>query len=426
MCLALGEGGMDCRVPVGDEPLNTKVASPQVREAALITILATMGCYTSVLWVFRDELQRYLHVNDQGYGLLISVGLVSSALSGVAAGVLIERRGIERVLRVSFGGLAIGMFAVAASTTWGTMVLAVALVSAFLGSTSLAVQAYLVDCFPDNRRRAISINLTVVAAGAVLLPLFAELLLKLPKMAPGVTFSGVLHVPFAVVGVLMLFGTRLRLRERVERVAEVADPAAANARGARMRPGVLLLLVLLAAHGGADNSLAVWSARVLGSASFPVQSVPPGVILSAQALAYLLSRSMLALLPERFDDRPLMIIPALLGGSLCIAGLLSRSQLVLGIALVAGAFLWSFEFPVFAARIAHATGSAFGKMQAAGLLGAGMLGFALANVMGLLGSRLGDEKLWLILLLPAAVFLATGVLGAVWVVRYGRAADTAL
>ena len=54
----------------------------------------------------------------------------------------------------------------------------------------------------------------------------------------------------------------------------------------------------------------------------------------------------------------------------------------------------------------------------------GILSFAMTGLMGWIGSVLGEERLWSIVLLPSLGFPLVGLGGLVWLARFGRQASS--
>ena len=160
--------------------------------------------------------------------------------------------------------------------------------------------------------------------------------------------------------------------------------------------------------------------RVLGSSSYAERPFLPGVVVAGFSLAYVLARGLLSVLPEQWGRRAMLIVPGVVGSAVLLAGILSRSQAVTAVCYVVGGFCWSFEFPAILSTLAGSDGRRFGSALGLLSVGWGLGTFALVNSMGLLARSLGDESLWMILILPAAGFPLVSLGGAIWVWRFGR------
>jgi len=67
----------------------------------------------------------------------------------------------------------------------------------------------------------------------------------------------------------------------------------------------------------------------------------------------------------------------------------------------------------------------FGSALGANAVALGLATFAMVNSMGLIARAVGEQSMWVILLLPAAGFPLVGLAGAIWVCRFSRAAPPA-
>ena len=370
----------------------------------------------SMLPVFRDELQRYLGIGDGAYGLLFSIGTAAGLIAVLAGGVLVDRRGPVTVLRLSATGIAMSFLLIAvAGRRWLLMAGAVGLCGMCSRPLSVAMSAYLVRLFPGQKRRALSLSLLTVSGGELVFPALAEGLLALCRRAKTVSFGAVLHTSFAVAAALLFLGNAL-----FPRPPELDDgarrPAPWRWRDLWFGGSTLALILLGSLHGIADSLLFIWMPRFLGSEAFAAQPIPPGLFISGFAVAYVLSRTALALLPDDRWRRALMVLPGILGGSSVIVGILTRSYLITGFSYVVGGLLWAIEFPVFLARIADEAKHRFGAAMALQQ----MVTAALAALgLGLMGAQIeavGEPRMWRVMLCPAALFPCVGIGAGLWLV----------
>jgi hypothetical protein len=399
-----------------------------VRYAGVITAVAVLSGYASVLPIFRNDLESYLGIGDGSFGLLFSIGPLAGLVGLLAGGVLIDRWGPRRVIRVGLAGVGCGMLIIAfGGRSFASFAAAIGVSGAFSSPLSIAMSAYLGRLFPRHKRAVLSLNLAVSSAGGMAFPLVAEALLRLSRTST-VTFARVLHLPFLLVGALILaasFLYRARGFGSASAAPPIAVPFGRRWRDMMLPQRTVVLTVLVALHGTADATLFIWMPRFLESSSFNVHVIAPGVVLSGYALAYLLSRTALALLPERTGQRLFLVLPGLLGGGILLAAILSRSSLLTAGGYVVGAFCWSVESPTQVSRLLHHDRRRFGaSMAAAGLLG-GLLSFLALNGIGLLVERAGDASMWKAMLVPASWFTLVGASGLAWVLLFDRAPGNA-
>ena len=417
--------GPRAEAATGRSRSDRKVAWPRLALAAVTILLWALSGVTIVLSVYRDRLQSHFDISTDEFGLLISIGAISGALGALIGGVLVDRRGPRIVLRTCLIGAAAGMALAGIPAQWLVMLVAMGVAALFVYPMGIAAQSYLVRLFPRRRRRVLSLSLVAMSVGGVGFPLLAEGLLHLERTRSAATFAQILHVPFALTAVLLLLGVlayRGKVLPTLPGPASAALPRPARTPTARES---LLLVVLLVIHGTCDNSAMMWMPRVLGSGSFAERVLAPGAVVAAFSLAYVLSRTLLTLLPERWGMRFMMIAPGVLGGGVFLAGILSRSQLWTAVCYVLGGFCWSFEYPAILSTLAGNDRTRFGSALGLQAVATGLATFAMANVMGHVGTTLGEASRWAILLVPAAGFPLVSPGAAIWAWRFGRTAAQA-
>jgi len=388
----------------------------RIAPAALAVGLSCLTMYHQVLPVFGVMLQRYFGIGLSRFGLLLSSGMVPGAVCAYFAGVLAERWGPRRVLGGCFLGSAAGMALAALGMTWSIMLVGYVLMSCFYSPVYLCLQSLLVQRFPERRRQMISLALITTSAMGALLPLWVELLKHLVR-AWSMSFSRVLHVPFGVLAAALLICGWSYLRPGNGPTGRVSE----NRRrlSLRMPKASVLLVLILCIHGSCDVALFAWLPRILESQAYDRITFQPGTVMAAFLVAYTISRTVLMFIPGRVGRRMLVILPGILGGTIAMLGVFSRSQALTCFGLVAGALLWSLELPTALSLLAERDQAGFAKAQATFLLIGGLGGFLLTSLMGVLGDRLSAKHLWILLLLPLAGYPLFGVLSGVWLGWYG-------
>lgn len=408
--------------PPGPSPRGVTRRGAHYGYVTSVSLLVVLSQYKAVLPIFRDTLREYLDISVVQFGLLFSVGPLIGVASVLLGGVLVDRFGAVRMIRYCLQGTAVSFVIVAfAGQSYAAFMAAICVGALFAGPLHTAKQVYVSRLFPRDKRRVLSLSLAIVSGGGILKPLLAELLLSIGER---VGTAAVLHGPFLVFAALLVLGSLLYRDASPRRSASAAPRLAhrwALSRGSFQISLPLLWLVLLGTcHGVADSTLHVWMPKFLASASFDEHPIVPGVVLSGYALAYLIARSLLALVPADFARRTLMILPGLIGGGLLIAGLVSRSFWLTAGGYVAGAFIWSNGYPALLAAMSHQNRRRFGTAIAwEGMLSALMTAGSIVLV-GALTERLGDERMWLVMILPASGFLMVGLGGLAWVIWAAR------
>lgn len=385
-------------------------------------LIAALSSYSQVLSVFRDQLQDYLNIGLKKYGLLMSAGAIPGAIGALGAGVLVHRAHPRAVIRAALVGGAVGLGLFAwRGPSYQRLILATVIVAASGQALFISIQSHVVELFPQQRRRALSVYLVALSAVGMFYPLWAEFLLERSQNDPAVDFGSVLHWPFGVVAILVVAGSFLYRQGKAQ--SPSSDPHSAGAAGeAAPRWSELWPLVgMLVLHGTVDTACWTWMPRVLDSPSFTEMPYLPGHVMAAFGLAYVVSRGALALMPDHVARRTMLVLPGICGGGLMLAGVLSRDYTLTAAGYVGGALLWSFEMPAITAEISRRAGRRFGLVISVGSLVGGVGVFVLTNAMAWLGDALPPEQLWRILLLPAAGFPCVGIGGAIWLWRHRRA-----
>lgn len=389
--------------------------------AAVIAAITVVTGFKGILPVYRVHLRDYLSIGDGGFGLLLGIGSLTGMVGLLFGGWLLDRLGPRRILRFCLTGIAATMFLLAfAGPRFRVFLLAMALSGLFSAPFAIAVSAYLAKLFPYHRRRILSLNLASTSLGGMMFPLLAESLLGWSRRSARVTFGHILHLPFLLSGALV-FGASLLYRK-------TKRPTPGRHRGATRQcwqwrdlvlpPRAFGLAVLIALHGLADYTLFAWMPRFLGSESFQTQPVTPGLVMSGYALAYLGARGFLAVLPEWLGKRAFLVWPGIIGGGILFAGLLSRNYMFAVGGYLLGALCWSCEYPAMVGALLHHDSRRFGATMAVSGLMSGLLIFLVMNGFGWAVERIGDSRMWTIMLLPALVFVLVGTGGLLWSRRF--------
>ena len=391
------------------------------RYALAVSLLFVLTQYVNVLPIFRDRLQSYLAVSGGHMALIFGIGPLAGALAVLAAGPMLNRVGPVRMIRLALLGQAAGMILVAAcGGRWLPVLLGAAVCGLFAGPLAIAMSAYLTGLFPRDRRKILSLGLAVVGIGGITVPLAAELLLKLSAGAAGPSFGLALRGPFLALGTVLALASLGYRSRRAAAGRRVGPSRPWTGRQFLLPLPALWLVGLMALHGGADNAIYTWMPRFLDSGGFASHPLVPGLVLAAMALAYLVSRSLLAFVPEAWGRRALLVLPGLLGGGAFLAGVLSRSFWLTAGGYVLGAFLWSAEYPTMLGTLAGCGKRHFGPALALAQVLTGLLTSALVFGAGRSIGWLGDGNSWPVMAVLAGGFLLVGSGGGLWLARRGR------
>lgn len=387
-----------------------------------IILLVALTCYRAIVPVFRGELLDYLAIDDGRFGLLFSLANWALLAPLLAAGWLNARLGSLRLFRLGILLAAAGMGLVAASgRAWTALAGALAVLGAGTVLMEIGGNSLLLGLYAEQRRRVFSLGMAARSVTETVAPALGEGWLALAAAVPAVTFGWVFHAPFAALAAVFVTGFFL-FRPRTP----VPAPPPWKWRDLLIGGPSLGLVGLLALHGAADLMLFTWMARYLGSGAFDAQPVPPGFVLSAFSIAYVVSRTILGRLPETWGRRRLLVAPGLIGGTVAVAGILSRDYMLTACGYVAGAFFWSAEYPAMVSRIAEREGARFGAALALMALAGTAASAAALWGSGWLIQAVGVEGMWVPMAASAALFPVVGLGGALWIrVCEGRPAPRA-
>jgi len=388
--------------------------------AVVVSILAILAQYYMFLPVFRDRLQDYLGIGDARFGTLFALAPLAGAAAIFASGPLLARLGPVRLLRLSLWGVAAGLLLLAlAGRHWLLVLTGITVCGMAGGPLIIAMNAYLVKLFPRDRRRTLSFSLAIMSIGGMILPLLAELLLALPGRWPAVHFAHVLHLPCLLLA-LLLAAAGFLYRSRPTAAATVRPhrhEAAWNWRQFLLPWAVSWLVLLLVLHSAVDVAIYTWIPRFLDSPGLTRPLAASGLVLSAMSVAYVVSRGILSRLPEAWGRRRLLLLPGLLGGSLFVAGVLTRDAWFAAAGYVLGAFLWSAEYPALLGTLADRSQRGFGTAMALQQLLTGPLLAFLVFGMGQWTAWAGPERMGPGMAALGGGFLLVSAGAALWVLR---------
>lgn len=382
--------------------------------ALVIILLLGLATYcSSTLPVFRSILRDYLVLNKAQFGLLLGIGAVPGAIGALLAGIWARRIGVERVLTATLASVSLSFLGLGLARTYLTMILMLAWNSFSGQALVVCAQGQLVAMFPGNRRQILAWQLVGSSAFAMLFALTAEKMLAQVDSG-AMSFQAILHLPFLGIGLCLLAAVPWNRRRQNKPAGDLSGAAPDQdwLRGSR-NPWILLTMAALILHGTADSSLAIWLPRLLEQPAY--QSFKPGYVLSAYSLAYVGSRAILAMLPEKTLRRSFLLLPGLIGGGLWLAGLGLRGGWAAA-AYVAGAFCWSCEYPAFLAVLGNQAPRSFAALLAVAMMFIGLGVTALSTTFGWLWEH-GDFHLAAILAFPGMMFMAVSAIGGTLIAR---------
>lgn len=402
---------MGCATVNRDSPQRSGV--PWFRISALVFVAALSGYAGTALSVFRDHLQRYYDVGGAGFGFLVSVGVAVGSCTAVVGGFLADERPTRHLLVLGFGGVASGYLVAALAGNYWLMLVAVAWLLGWGQFLYVVMQTDFVRRYHASRRQVLALQLVAVSLVGMLSGIVAERLVGLLESGRVVSLAPLLHGPFVPLAAASLLGLAL-LPGADNLPGREGNVERCSLRGVGRGLGrVHGLLILLAAHAAFDTVAYLWIPRVLGSASFPQPHLRGGYVTAAYCVSYVVSRTLLAFVPEDHGRRTLMSVSYLIGGGLFLAGVLSHSAWLLSLGFVGGAFFWSVGYPSMLAYLGELAPRRYGVTMSVSMLLGGAMGTAASTLMGMAADLMGDARVWLLLVVPSAGLICVGLGNAV-------------
>jgi len=333
------------------------------RSVATILCLVTFSNYAPcAIIVLAPRLLSHFGITTVGQIIPFISGMIASLPALLILGPLSDRYGAMRILRIAFVGLGLAYALCAIGQGLVLFVTGLALIGFFGVGVALCVPAYLVRLYPASQRKALSVALTVFAVPAVIVPGAVD---RLVTMLPE-QFPLVLHLPFAAVACVLLAGQFL-----LARAPSDVDPTHLfNLReGLRQlfQPTILVIALLAILHGASDSTFCCWFPMYMRR-HFGETPLLPGEVLGLAALAYVIARVLLAMMPEGFARRFMLRAPGIMGGSILLVCLWSNSPLLLCIGYPVASFVWAAEYPAAVAEASTRVPSYFTSFLAAKMI----------------------------------------------------------
>ena len=388
--------------------------------AATLCMVSLSNYAANALIVLGPWLLRHFNITSTQMGALFAVPLLGGIPALLVIGPLSDRYGAKTILRVSFIGLAAADCLCAVALRLPVFFVALAAAGFFSMGAVLAAPAYMARLYPNNQRQALALAFTALTVPWVVFPPLIEwLATRFPDH-----FAYVLHVPFAAVAVLLLAGQFLLARVPSDRQPSHIFSLREGMRQLR-QPVLIVVFVVVVLHSTADMSFQYWF-PTYAREHFADMVPSPGVVIGLCALGYVVARGALALTPEGFGRRHLLIAPGILGGLILLGCVWADKPLVLGIGYPVAALVWAAELP---AAMAEASGKAlayFSSFMAATTIASQVCtagGVAFTGAM-LTAANLGDKAPWwmpdarVAMSLPVLGFILFGVIA--WVTGLGR------
>ena len=384
--------------------------------AATLIFLSSFTAYTSVFPVFGPRITELFSLSAEEFGSLMGMQSLGRILALLMVGPLISWYGVRRISELGFVGFGVGFLLLGVSSSIIMFQSGLTLLGLFIGVSSVAHPAFLFALYPAFKRRIFSIRLVSVAAPTVLLPLFAGAMLHWSEGGGDETFRLVLGVPFLIVGGALVGGGLLMSLQRnpgeesTESEEQDLDQQQTSRRTRLFRllnTRSILVIVLICLHASADNTVYIFLPMFMKN-HFHDLPIEPALAVAGHGLAYLFTRSLLSVLPERVAQRAILCLSGPIGGVIVIVSIWSGSALYVPVLYTMACFCFAAEFPTLVSELSSRSMASLGTVLAAAYLVAEVAKYAMLKMTGRVADQTGDYRV--ALSFAAAGFIAFGII----------------
>ena len=406
-----------CDNPAGEG--DRSVCNVRRLTLAIFAVNCVNSLFAFYIPIALPKIGSALGLDKAGMGWILSsssVGTVGAALLG---GALVDKLGAKRILLAGLGVCSLGYLLAGASFSFHGLVLGLFLLGCAGGLAWPAGFSVLGLMHPQNRRRVFSL-LMVFGSGVGSLSAWVY-----SRFVPHLGDRAVLW-PLAGFGIAYILAAWLMSREVFPLIQGRPNFRWQDAGRLIRHPALVLASVMVLLHVGSDTAMCQWMPTFLTQEFTGPHRISPGVALSFYSLSYAASRALMAILPERLPDQPIIFLSSLTGGCLAFASVHARDYSLSMALYPAAAFCFAWEYVALmsmaGARFPTSTGTVYGMLNAMGPVGAtifpALLGQIAETQVGLRGAMT---------LCPAG-FLCLAALAGLWLVRgrsqRGRVEDT--
>ena len=328
-----------------------------------LSSLYGMGFAASVLGAFKHELAKSLRVDNARIGGLVTTSTLTSMVTSLLIGVLIDRTGYFSAAFAGFLFTSLAFYLLVSARRFSTAVLA----CFFLGMGGMSLNAFgstlvtVVLFGGDNPSRALTIGHMIASLGGMTLPLMLGLLLaRLGYRRIGYSFALILLLPLPFV-------------PGVDFPAVSSDFDLHNAFGLLSNPAVLAACAALYFYVGIEASLCTWITSY--TASLGIGKRPAQLALALFWLSLLMGRLCASRFITPSTEMPLIIILAIAAAITTTVMILNRHGITGFVTTVISGLVLGPVFPIVVGRIFNVVdeslrGSVYGILIAAALFGA--------------------------------------------------------
>ena len=405
-------------VNVPQEVIPPPAPGPTDRRRLAVTVIClnALTAYTSTFPVFGTRIREFFSLSAEQYGSLMgmmSLGRIPALLS---VGPLISLFGVRRIAEIGIIG---------SGASFLLLGIGGSVISFYFGLTALglctavgavAYPAFLFTLSPDFKRRIFSVMLVSTAAPAVLLPLLAGKLLRWSEAGGDEAFRWVLYVPFLIVGSVLVTGG-LFMSLRTYATEESADSEQTGVSQLQTTSRIQLfellnirslsVILLICLHGAADNTVYSFLPMFMEN-HFDHLPIAPAYAVAGHGLAYVVTRILLSVIPERIAQRAILCLSGPIGGLIVMASIWSGNATYVPLLYTLACFFFAAEYPTLISELSSRSIGNLGTVLAAGFLVSELATFTMMKMTGRLADQTDDYRV--ALSFAAGGFVAFGVI----------------
>lgn len=409
------------------DPSTTSGNGERRKLTVTLICLSSLTSFTSVLPVFGPRIREFFSLSNEQFGSLMGMQSVGRIAALLFVGLLISRYGVRRIAELGIAGCGAGFLLLGIGGGITLFQSGMMFLGLFIGLGSVAHPAFLFALYPEFKRRIFSVRLVSFAAPGILLPLLAGSVLSWPGSDSDNVFHWVLYGPCLLVGCAMLGGGLFMALQEYpfEKSADERQTGMGQLQvRSRIRPLELLnarslfIIVLISLHAAADNTVYIFLPMFMEH-HFQHLPVSPAYAVAGHGLAYLVTRGLLSVTPERFAQRAILCLSGPVGGSIVIAAIWSGNPAYVPVLYALSCFIFAAEFPTLVSELSARSLGNMGIILSAAYLVAELAKFGMLMMTGRVADQTGDYRV--ALTFAAVGFVAFGVIA--FFAGFGRRGD---
>ncbi len=378
-------------MPSADHHPEDEVSRRRRRLAIAVLIIFNLTSYNGVMGVFSPRLREYFSLTYEQWGTMSGLGSLGQTVSLLLVGLVIARFGVRRITELSLGGVGACFVLIGQGANLLALKISLFFQGLFGGFSRSSLPAYLVALYPSHKRRMISLQLTCGSVMGIVVPLWADQLLRWSREGGHQELARLFFSPFLIAGFVVLCGWALLSFSRQPDFQSVQTPG----QSLRLRPllGIrpLAIVLLITLHASADGATYEFLPMFMDH-QFEELVIPAGMTLAGHNVAYLITRSLLSVLPEGLGQRAILTLAGPIGGCLLLVMLWQGNAVTVPLIYFLASLFYAAEFPVLLSEISSRSMAHFAAVMSGGYLLGNLTSFLLMKGTGRLVDTTGDFR----------------------------------